>query len=192
MAKTTRKKPTQKTAKKSAKKTTKKTVKKAVRRAAKKKAAAIPSGYTTITPFMHLRGSHDAIAFYQKAFGARIKSKMLGPDGGVMHAELIIGGAHIMMGEEMPQMGIKSPLTLGGTAGGVHLYVKDADKVFNSAVAAGATIDMPIAVQFWGDRYGRVVDPFGHRWSIATHVEDLTPKEMARRMDEMMKQMGAQ
>ena len=115
---------------------------------------------------------------------------MLGPDGKVMHAEITIGNSHIMLGEENADMGMQSPQTLNGSGSGVMLYVPNVDKMFAAAVAAGATVEMPVSDQFWGDRYGKVVDPFGHKWSIATHIEDMSVKEMMRRGDEFMKQFA--
>src|SRR5580765_3006231 len=148
--------------------------------AAKKKVSFIPKGYHTATPYMTVRDAAGAIEFYKRAFGATNPIRMDGPDGKVMHAEIIIGDSHIMLGEENPQMGMPAPQTVGGSASGVMLYVPNVDQVFARAVAAGSKVEMPVADQFWGDRYGKLVDPFGHKWSIATHVEDLTPKEMGR------------
>lgn len=181
------KKPSKKSVKKSVKKAAKKSA--ARKKAAPKKVSPVPKGYYTATPYLHCRAADQAIEFYKKAFGAKQKSKMVGPDGKVMHAEIVIGNSHIMLGEENAQMGMASPQTLGGSGGGVMLYVPNADKMFASAIAAGATVEMPLADQFWGDRYGKLVDPFGHKWSIATHIEDMSPKEMARRGEEAMKQM---
>jgi uncharacterized glyoxalase superfamily protein PhnB len=171
-------------------------VKKAAKKAAKKTApkrqrvSPVPKGFRTATPYLQCRTTDQAIAFYKQAFGAKEKTRMLGPDGKVMHAEIVIGDSYIMLGEENPEMGLPSPQSLGGSANGVMLYVANADKVFNAAVAAGATVDMPLADQFWGDRYGKLTDPFGHKWSIATHIEDMTPKEMARRADAFFKQFA--
>ncbi len=154
----------------------------------KKKVSALPKGYTTVTPYLVCRNADQAIEFYKKAFGAKEKTRMLGPDGKIMHAEITIGNCHIMMGEESAEMGMPSPQSLGGSASGVMLYVKNVDALFASAVAAGATVEMPLADQFWGDRYGKIADPFGHKWSLATHIEDMSVKEMARRGDEFFKQ----
>ncbi len=158
----------------------------------KKKASAVPKGYHTATPYLLCRAADQAIAFYKKAFGAKEKTRMLGPDGSVMHAEITIGDSHVMLGEENVAMGMHSPQSLGGTPAGVMLYVPNVDKTFAAAVAAGATVNMPVADQFWGDRYGKLTDPFGHQWSIATHIEDMTPKEMGKRADAFFKQMQAQ
>jgi PhnB protein len=151
---------------------------------------AIPDGYHTITPYLAVRGAADAIEFYQRAFGAVENCRMPGPDGRLMHAEIQIGDSRVMLGDEWPEMGgALSPLSRGGTTGGLCLYVPDVDASFDRAVAAGATVKMPVADMFWGDRYGKVVDPFGHEWSLATHKEDLTPEEMMRRGEEAMAQM---
>ena len=184
-----RKKATQKTAaKKTAKPKAQAKTKK--RTAAKKKASAVPKGYYTATPYLMCRGADQAIAFYKKAFGAKEKTRMLGPDGKIMHAEITIGNSHIMLGEENVAMGMHSPQSLGGSPAGVMLYVPSVDKTFNAAVAAGAKVEMPVADQFWGDRYGKLTDPFGHSWSIATHIEDLTPKQQDQRAQEFFKQFA--
>jgi len=172
-----------------------KTVRKPVKRAApaKKKVAYIPSGYHTLTPHLVCRRAAEAIDFYIKAFGARQKIRMAGPDGKIMHAELLIGNSIVMLGDEAPQMGATAPPTIGGTASGLLVYVKNVDQAFTRAVAAGATADMPPQNMFWGDRFARLTDPFGHKWSLATHVEDLSPREMARRgQAEMARQAGSQ
>lgn len=158
------------------------------KKTAKKKVAFAPKGYHTATPFLHVPDTRAAIAFYVKAFGAKQTSLMTGPGGSVMHAEIRIGNSHIMMGDANPQMGMSSPDTLGGSAGGIMLYVPNVDKVWAMAVAAGATVLMPLDNQFWGDRYGQLKDPFGHKWSLATHIEDMSPKEMQRRGDAFMAQ----
>ena len=157
---------------------------------AKRKVAAIPKGYHTATPYLVITGAANALAFYAKAFGAREKVRMDMPNGSVMHAEIQIGDSMIMLAEENPMWGTKSPLTLGGNATHVMLYVKDADAFVARAVAAGATVAQPLANQFWGDRYGKVADPFGHLWSVATHIEDLSPKQMKLRADEAIKAMA--
>jgi uncharacterized glyoxalase superfamily protein PhnB len=151
---------------------------------------SVPCGYQTLTPHVRVRGGADAIEFYKKAFGAEEVMRMPGPDGKLMHAELKIGGATLMLCDEFPDWGALSPLSLNGTAVTLHLYVEDADAAFERAVAAGATVTMPLQNQFWGDRYGKVVDPFGHEWSIAAHVEDVAPEEMEARAAAAMKQMG--
>jgi PhnB protein len=151
------------------------------------KVKAIPEGYRTITPYLVVRGANKAIEFYQKAFGAKELFRMPGPDGKVMHAELQIGDSMLMLSEECPGQS-KSPRTLGGTACNIHLYVEDADKLFNQAVSAGAQVRFPVTDMFWGDRYGKLADPFGHEWGLATHKEDVAPEEMAQRA---AKAMGA-
>jgi PhnB protein len=147
-----------------------------------KRVLAVPAGYRSITPYLVCRGTADAIAFYTKAFGAREAVRMAGPDGRIMHAEIRIGDSMVMLGEENPELGATAPPTVGGTTVNVMLYVPDVDRTFAQATAAGATAEMPPTDMFWGDRYCKVADPFGHRWSIATHIEDVTPKEMSRRM----------
>lgn len=146
---------------------------------------AIPSGFHTVTPHLVCDGAADAIGFYQRAFGAEELSRMPGPGGKLMHAMIRIGDAVLMLNDAFPEMGAKGPNALGGTPVTLHLYVQDADAAFARAVAAGATPRMPVAEQFWGDRYGIVVDPFGHQWSIATHVKDLTPEQMMEGMKAM-------
>jgi uncharacterized glyoxalase superfamily protein PhnB len=132
------------------------------------------------------RGASDAIDFYKKAFGARELTRMSAPDGSLAHAEIRIGDSPVMLGDEAPQMGAVAPPTIGGTAVHIFLYVKDVDKAFAQATGAGATVEMPPTDMFWGDRYCKLADPFGHKWSMATHIEDVPPKEMARRAAEAM------
>jgi len=135
----------------------------------------IPDGFHTATPSLVVGNSNDAIDFYKKAFGAKEIYKFPTPDGKILHAMIQIGDSFIMMSDEFSAMGIKSPKTLGGTGVTLHLYVENADKIFKQAVEAGAVITMPIIDAFWGDRFGTVIDPFGHSWSIATHKIDMTP-----------------
>ena len=143
---------------------------------------AIPEGFHTLTPHLIVKGASQAIEFYKKAFGAEEIVRMPGPDGkSVMHAELKIGDSRLLLADEFPQMGSLGPQGTAGTPIGIHVYVEDVDAAFNSAVAAGSQVRMPVADMFWGDRYGIVVDPFGHRWSLATHKEDLTPEEIGKR-----------
>jgi uncharacterized glyoxalase superfamily protein PhnB len=153
----------------------------------------IPDGFHAITPHIVVRDVEKAIAFYETAFGAEKICVMHMPDGKtVMHAEIRIGNSPVMMAEESPDGGSVSPLSLGGkNSVTLHIYVKDADATFNRAVAAGATPKMPPTDMFWGDRYGQVIDPFGHRWSIATHVKDLTPEQMGCAAQEAFAQMAA-
>lgn len=140
---------------------------------------AIPEGMHSLTPHLICAGAADAIAFYVKAFNAVELGRMPGPDGKLIHAMLRIGDSPLMLVDEFPQWGSKSPATLGGTPVSIHLYVENADAAFQQAVDAGASVRMPLADMFWGDRYGVVVDPFGHQWSIATHIKDMSPEEMA-------------
>jgi PhnB protein len=139
----------------------------------------IPEGMHSVTPHLVCAGAADAIEFYKKAFGAIEGGRMPGPDGKLMHAQIKIGDSHVMLVDEFPDWGSVGPKALGGTPVTLHLYVPDADAVFQKAIDAGATVKMPIADMFWGDRYGVVTDPFGHSWSIATHIKDMTPEEMA-------------
>lgn len=150
---------------------------------------AIPQGYHTLTPYMTVRGAARAIEFYKKAFGAVEKVVMKGPDGKIMHAELRIGDSLFMLADEFPEYGSMSPLSTGGSGMGLHIYVEDVDSAFDRAIGAGATIDMPVSDMFWGDRYGKLADPFGHKWSIATHKRDLSPAEMEEGMKAMMQEM---
>lgn len=139
-----------------------------------------PTGYHTVTPSIIVRDAPRAIEFYQRAFGAEELDRMTDPNGTVMHAEIRIGDSIIMLGEENEQWGALSPLSTKGTPGSLHIYVADADAAFARAVDAGATVRLPLDDAFWGDRYGRLVDPFGHEWAIATRVKDLSPEEMRR------------
>ncbi|HWC05498.1 MAG TPA: VOC family protein [Methylomirabilota bacterium] len=145
-------------------------------------AKAIPDGYRTVTPYLTVKGAAQAIDFYKRAFGARESERMTGPDGkSVMHAEIQIGDSLVMLSDEFPQMGSRSPQTLGGTTAAIFLYVPDVDAAFQQAVDAGAKAIMPPADMFWGDRFGKLVDPFGHEWAMATHKEDLAPEEIRKR-----------
>ena len=149
----------------------------------------IPEGYHTLTPFLTVRNAVRAIEFYKQAFGAIERGVMKGPDGKVMHAELKIGDSIIMLSDEFPEFGALSPESIGGSPLGLHIYVDRVDTAFDRAVKAGAKVEMPVMDQFWGDRYGKLKDPFGHKWSIATHVKDLSGDEMKRAMDEAMAKM---
>ena len=141
---------------------------------------AVPEGYYTVTPAIVVKGAAKAIEFYKQAFGAEELFRMDGPDGSVGHAEIRIGNSKIMLSDEFPDWGVKGPEALGGSPVNLFLYVEDCDAVFNRAVEAGATVSMPLADQFWGDRYGKLTDPFGHSWSVATHIKDLTPEEIQK------------
>ena len=145
------------------------------------KTKPVPTGYHTVTPYLVIKDAGKAIEFYKKAFGATESVRLNTPDGNVMHAEIKIGDSYVMLCDECPDWNALSPQTIGGTAVSIVLYLEDVDSVVNNAVAAGATVLMPVADQFWGDRMGTVADPYGHKWSIATHVEDVSPEEMATR-----------
>jgi PhnB protein len=149
----------------------------------------IPDGYHTLTPFLTVRDAVRAIEFYKQAFGAVERGVMKGPDGKVMHAELKIGDSIIMLSDEFPEFGALSPQSSGGAGMGLHIYVDGVDAAFERALQAGAQVEMPVTDQFWGDRYGKLKDPFGHKWSIATHTKDLSMDEMKRGMDEAMEKM---
>lgn len=150
----------------------------------------VPAGYHSVTPALIVRDAAAAIDFYTNAFGAEEIDRMTGPGGAVMHAELRIGDSMIMLGEENAEWGLRSPLSLNGTPGSLHLYVPDADAAVARAVEAGATIAQPLEDAFWGDRYGKVTDPFGHSWGIATRVRELTKAEMKKAGDEWMAQFA--
>lgn len=152
----------------------------------------IPEGYHTVTPYLTLNDATRAIDFYKRAFNATERVRMDTPNGKVGHAELQIGDSMIMLGDEMPGMGNRSPQSLGGSCAGIFLYVKDVDAAFQQAVNAGAKVEQPLQDMFWGDRYGKLTDPFGHSWSMATHKEDVAPAEMEKRMQEAIAKMGAQ
>jgi PhnB protein len=142
----------------------------------------VPDGYHTVTPYLVVRDAAAAIAFYAKAFGAEELFRMPGPGGAVMHAELKLGDSIVMLGEESPQMGTSAPQTIGGSPVSLMVYLNDVDASFARAAQAGCTVEMPPTDMFWGDRYGKLQDPFGHHWSLATHQEDVSPEDMAKRM----------
>jgi PhnB protein len=146
---------------------------------------SIPDGMHTVTPHLICAGASDAIDFYNQAFGAVELTRMPGQNGKLMHASIRIGDSTVMLTDEMPDFGALGPNALKGSPVTIHLYVEDVDAVAARAVAAGAKIRMPVADMFWGDRYGQLEDPFGHRWSIATHVRDVTPEEMRQAMCNM-------
>ncbi len=158
-----------------------------------KQGKPIPEGFRTVTPHMVVKDAGGAIEFYKKAFGAEEVMRMPGPGGqGVMHAELKIGDSMVMLCDEFPQAGHwRAPESLKGTTVTLALYVEDVDKAFQRAVDAGATVSMPVMDTFWGDRYGKVTDPFGHEWGLATHKLDLTPEEIAKGAEEFFKNMGS-
>ena len=153
-------------------------------------AKPIPQGYRSVTPYLTLNDAARALDFYKRAFGAQEVMRMDAPGGKIGHAEIKIGDSMIMLADEMPGSGTRSPQSLGATTAGIFLYVENADAVFNQAVSAGAHVEAPMADMFWGDRYGRLKDPFGHSWSVATHKEDVAPAEMSKRMQEAAAKMA--
>ncbi len=150
------------------------------------KVQPIPEGYPQVTPYLCVDGANAAIEFYATVFGATERVRMPGPNGTVGHAELQLGDSLIMLSDEYPEMGMRGPKTIGGTPVTISVYVEDVDGIFDKAVAAGATALRPVENQFYGDRTGQFEDPFGHRWSVATHVEDVPPDEMAKRAAQAM------
>lgn len=138
----------------------------------------------TVTPHLICAGAAEAIEFYKKAFGAVDEGRMAGDDGKLVHAQIRIGDSAVMLMDEMPEWGTLGPNSLNGSPVAIHLYVEDVDAVFAQAVEAGATATMPVDDTFWGDRYGQIKDPFGHRWSIATHIKDLTDEEIKKGFQE--------
>jgi PhnB protein len=145
----------------------------------------IPDQYPRVTPYLIVNGAAAAIDFYTSVLGANERMRMPGPDGKVGHAELGIGESVIMLADEFPDMGARSPKTVGGSPVLIHVYVEDVDATVELAIKSGATITRPVEDKFYGDRGGEFEDPFGHLWSIASHVEDLSPEEMQRRMGDM-------
>src|SRR5215471_19556814 len=148
---------------------------------------SVPEGYSTVTPYLIIKDASAAIDFYKKAFGATETFRMPGPGNTVAHAELKIGDSMIMLADDYPQAIAHSPQSLGGTCITIHLYVSDVDAVANRAIAAGIKVLRPVENQFYGDRSGNFQDPFGHIWSIGTHVEDVAPDEMKKRIEAMAK-----
>jgi PhnB protein len=142
----------------------------------------VPEGFHSVTPYLFVRSAASAIDFYKNIFGATEIMRMPGANGKIMHAELRIGDSIVMLADENPQTGVMSPQTIGGFSVGMHLYVENVDQVIQKAVESGAKLLRPIKNQFYGDRSGSVLDPFGHMWSVATHVEDVSPEEMRKRM----------
>jgi len=153
-------------------------------------AKPIPEGYHTLNANLAVDDAGKAIEFYKRAFGAKERERMLGPDGKIAHAELEIGDSILMLADPMPQSPFKPPKQLGGISGGLYVYVEDVDEVVQQAIDAGGTITMPVDTMFWGDRFGSVTDPFGHTWSIATRVEEIPPEEMAERAKAAMASMN--
>jgi uncharacterized glyoxalase superfamily protein PhnB len=150
---------------------------------------AVPAGFHTLTPHLTVRDADKALEFYKNALGAEILHVARMPNGKVIHAGLRIGDSMLMLNEESPEYGALSPLSTGGTGVTIHIYTEDVDAAFKRAVSAGAQVKMPLMDQFWGDRYGMVADPFGHKWSIAAHTKDMSPDEMQRAQDEAMAKM---
>jgi PhnB protein len=151
----------------------------------------IPDGYRTATPYLIVKGAAEAIEFYKRAFGATEMLRMADPQGKVGHAEIKIGDSVIMLADEHPAMGYRGPRSLGGSSVSILLYLEDVDGVFERAVKAGAKAQRPVMNQFYGDRSGTLEDPFGHVWTVATHVEDVSPEEMQRRAQAAMKSASA-
>jgi len=144
---------------------------------------AIPDGYHSVTPYLIISGAAAAIDYYKQAFGATELVRMPAPGGKIGHAEIKIGDSPIMLADESPEIGYKSPQTLGGSPGSLMIYVPEVDKVFDQAIAAGGKVQRPVKDQFYGDRMGTLEDPFGHVWHVATHTEDVSPEEMKKRME---------
>lgn len=145
----------------------------------------IPDGYHTVTPYLIVKGAAKALDFYKQAFGAQELFRLAGPGGRIMHAEIRIGDSPIMLADEAPEFLATSPETLGGTPVGFMIYVEDVDRSFRQAIDAGGKEIRPVVDQFYGDRSGTVMDPFGHKWTIGTHKEDVSPEEMQKRMEKM-------
>ncbi|MCI4320322.1 MAG: VOC family protein [Thermoplasmata archaeon] len=155
-----------------------------------KKVKPIPKGYHALTPSLVVNGATDALSWYKKVFGGKVGVNLPAPDGkSVVHAEITIGDSIFFVSDEDPNLGARSPRTLGGTAGGIHVYTANADATFKKAIAAGAKSTMPPTDMFWGDRYAQFTDPFGHSWAVATHQEDVPPREMAKRAEAWAAQM---
>ena len=154
------------------------------------KVQPIPKGYEGATPYLIVKGAAKALDFYKKGFGAIEEMRVPGPSGTVGHAEIKIGGARIMLADEFPEMGAKSPQTIGGSPVSIMIYVEDVDTFVTRATAAGAKVLQALENKFYGDRAGSLEDPFGHKWHFATHVEDVPPDEMAKRAEAFMKQEG--
>jgi PhnB protein len=145
------------------------------------KVKTIPDGYHAITPYLSIKGASEAIEFYKRAFGATERMRMAQPDGRIGHAELQFGDSCVMLSDESPEMDFRAPGTIGGTPVHLYLYVDDVDAVVKRAVEAGATVVRPVQDQFYGDRSGSVLDPYGHVWHVATHKEDLSMEEIQKR-----------
>ncbi|HKW18721.1 MAG TPA: VOC family protein [Terriglobales bacterium] len=153
------------------------------------KAQAVPPGFHTLTPHLVVRNADAALEFYKKALGAEVLNVARMDDGKIMNAAVRIGDSMLMLNDEMPEFGALSPLSTGGSGVTIHIYTEDVDTAYNRAISAGAKVTMPLMDQFWGDRYGVVTDPFGHSWSLATHVKDMSPEDMQRAQDEAFAKM---
>jgi PhnB protein len=171
--------------KKSSSKLKKRTLKKTAVKRKAKKVTAIPKGYHSITAYLIVSNGAQAIEFYKKVFGAKEMIRMERPSGKIGHAELKIGNARIMLADECTQMNAYSPHTVGGCPVGIHLYIKDVDNIIKRAVASGARLTREVQDMFYGDRNGSIEDPFGHKWTVSTHIEDVTPAQLKKRMAEM-------
>ena len=145
----------------------------------------IPEGYHSVTPYLCIDGAAEAIEFYKKAFGAKELSRMPAPGGKIGHAEVQIGDSHVMLADEFPEMGFRSPKSIGGTPVMMHLYVEDVDATVTRLASAGAKVVRAVEDQFYGDRGGKIEDPFGHSWYVSTHVEDVSPEELEKRAASM-------
>lgn len=154
-------------------------------------AKPIPEGYHTLTPYLTIEDTAKAIDFYKEAFGAEEIMRMQTPDGSIGHAEIQIGDSRVMLSDPFPQSTVRPPSERGGPTASIFVYVEDCDALFDQATAAGAEATMPLQDMFWGDRFGTLTDPFGHVWSIATHIEDVPEDEMAERAKTAMAEMGA-
>ena len=163
----------------------------AAKKAAAKKVSPIPPGYTSVTPYLTVNDGAGALTFYQRAFGAREVMRMAAPGGKIGHAEMRIGNAIVMLSDEFPGMSsCKAPTSLGGTTVSMFLYVPDVDATFKRAVEAGCKVVAPVMDMFWGDRFGKLQDPFGNQWAMATHKEDVSTAEMVQRSQAFMAKMG--
>jgi PhnB protein len=161
------------------------------KKAAKPKVSAIPKGYHSVTPVLTVKGAEQAIEFYKKAFGAKELNRAYMPGGNIiLHAEIQIGDSRIMLNDEFPEMNCKSPQSVGGASTALYVYVKDVEKIFTQAPAAGATVTMPVMDAFWGDTTGQLIDPYGHVWSFASRKRNLSSKEMQKAQEEWLAEMS--
>ena len=158
---------------------------------AKKKVSAIPRRYHSVTPFLVVHDASAALDWYAKALGGKVLARMPGPDGKLMHSEILIGDSVVVVTDEMPGMGARSAKSMGGSPVSLMIYIKDVDAAFAKARSAGAKVVMQVADQFWGDRFGQLEDPFGLRWSMATRTKDMTPKQLSAAQDAFFASMAA-